>query len=258
MKPRQIVSDHYLKALIVVLSLYVGSFVYLELSTVKKEESLFSEAHYEVALEELSVDQKEQLREEMQVQQQSSALRSVARDANDTRPSSNENWSAKAAASGTGNPEQAAHDYEAEVFAQTGGAAARERILNESNKRVVQLQQQGQTRQQSNTDAGAKPNQYAGAVMVDFSVDKRSAFEGNTWYVRNPGYTCGFNAGGLVYLQIEVNAAGRVSAVTYLAAKSKSASPCMIEQALKYAKLSRFSAAEGQASGWISYRFEAQ
>ena len=94
--------------------------------------------------------------------------------------------------------------------------------------------------------------------MVDFSVSKRSAFEGNTWYVRNPGYTCGFNAAGMVHLQIEVNAAGRVSSATYIAAKSKNASPCMIEQALKYAKISRFSPGEGAASGWITYRFEAQ
>lgn len=94
--------------------------------------------------------------------------------------------------------------------------------------------------------------------MVDFSVSKRSAFEGNTWYVRNPGYTCGFNAAGMVYLQIEVNAAGRVSSAAYVAAKSKNASPCMIEQALKYAKISRFSSGEGAASGWITYRFEAQ
>jgi hypothetical protein len=32
----------------------------------------------------------------------------------------------------------------------------------------------------------------------------------------------------------------------------------MIEQALKYAKLSRFSAGDGTTTGWISYRFEAQ
>jgi amino acid transporter len=32
----------------------------------------------------------------------------------------------------------------------------------------------------------------------------------------------------------------------------------MIEQALKYAKLSRFSPGEGSATGWISYKFEAQ
>jgi uncharacterized membrane protein len=259
MNPRQIQSEHYLKALIVVLSLYVGSFVYLELTTVKKEELLADEALYEVALEDVSEEEKEQLRQEMEVAQQNASLRSVARDANDTRPRSDENWSTQTGgASHQGNPEQTARDFEAEVFAQTGGAAARERIVQESNKRIAQLKQQGQTPQETNTNGAAQANQYAGAVMVDFSVNKRSAYEGNTWYVRNPGYTCGFNAAGLVYLQIEVNSAGKVSVANYIAAKSKNASACMIEQALKYAKLSRFSTGEGSASGWISYRFEAQ
>jgi len=244
MNPRQLHSEHYLKALIVVLSMYVGSFVYLELTTVKKEELLSDEGLYEVALEEITPEEKEELREQMEMQQQNSDLRSVARDANDTRPASYDNWSAQTGASSQGDPEQAARDYEAEVFAQTGGAA--------------ELKQQGQTPQTTNTTGSAQPNQYAGAVMVDFSVSKRTAFEGNTWYVRNPGYTCGFNAAGLVHVQIEVNAAGKVSAATYIAAKSKNASACMIEQALKYAKLSRFSPGEGSATGWISYKFEAQ
>ncbi len=258
MNPRQIQSEHYLKALIVVLSLYVGSFVYLELTTVKKEELLSNVGLYEVALEEVTEEQKEQLRQEMQVQQQNASLRSVAKDANDTRPTAYENWSAQTGGASQGSPEQNARDFEAEVFAQTGGVAARERIVQESNKRIAQLKQQGQTPQQSNTNGNAQPNQYAGAVMVDFSVVKRSAYEGNTWYVRNPGYTCGFNAAGMVYLQIEVTAAGKVSAANYIAAKSKNASACMIEQALKYAKLSRFSSGEGSTTGWISYRFEAQ
>ncbi len=256
MNSRSFQSEHYLKALIVVLSLYVGSFVYLELTTVKKEQLLSNEGLYEVALEEISPEEKEQIRQEMELQQ-SGALRSLARDANDTRPSSYENWSAQTGGASQGTPEQTAHDYEAEVFAQTGGAAARQRIVQESNKRIQELKQQGQSTD-SKTTGPAQPNQFAGAVMVDFSVNKRSAFEGNTWHVRNPGYTCGFNSSGLVYLQIEVNTAGRVAEVQYIAAKSKNASACMVEQALKYAKLSRFSPGEGTAAGWISYRFEAQ
>ena len=256
MNSRSFQSEHYLKALIVVLSLYVGSFVYLELTTVKKEQLLSNEGLYEVALEEISPEEKEQIRQEMELQQ-SGALRSLARDANDTRPSSYENWSAQTGGASQGTPEQTAHDYEAEVFAQTGGAAARQRIVQESNKRIQELKQQGQSTD-SKTTGPAQPNQFAGAVMVDFSVNKRIAFEGNTWHVRNPGYTCGFNSSGLVYLQIEVNTAGRVAEVQYIAAKSKNASACMVEQALKYAKLSRFSPGEGTAAGWISYRFEAQ
>ena len=70
MNPRQIQSEHYLKALIIVLSLYVGSFVYLELTTVKKEEMLSTEGLYEVQLEEITEAEKEEIRQELQLQQQ--------------------------------------------------------------------------------------------------------------------------------------------------------------------------------------------
>jgi hypothetical protein len=249
-------SDHYLKALIVVFSVYVGSFVYLELTTVKKEALLSEEGLYEVALEQISEEEKDQLRQELQADQ-ATDLRSIARDANDSRPSSRDNWSTQSGSLGQGDPEQAARDFEAEVFAQTGGAATRERILQESNKRIEQLKQQGKVTQANNSQTPGNSS-YEGAVMVGFSVQNRTAFEGNTWYVRNPGYTCGFNAAGLVYLQIEVNAAGKVLAATFVPSKSKNASACMIEQALKYAKLSRFSSGAANASGWITYQFEAQ
>jgi hypothetical protein len=94
--------------------------------------------------------------------------------------------------------------------------------------------------------------------MVDFSVSGRNAYEQNTWYVRNPGYTCGFNASGTVYIEIEVSNSGRVAVAQYVAAKSTNASACMIEQALKYAKMSRFTDGGATAKGYIKYRFEAQ
>ena len=67
MNPRQLHSEHYLKALIVVLSMYVGSFVYLELTTVKKEELLSDEGLYEVALEEITPEEKEATPEKVRV-----------------------------------------------------------------------------------------------------------------------------------------------------------------------------------------------
>lgn len=250
-------SEHYMNALLIVLGVFVSSYVYLELTTVKKEEMLSNEGLYEVALEQLDPEEKEQLRQEMKLQQ-SSELRNVARDANDTRNRSYEDWSAQTPNGSNANAEQAARDFEAEVFAQTGGAQTRAQIIEQSNKRIAQIKQQSQQQHSNAPNTNAKPNQYAGAVMVDFSVNDRTAFEGNTWYVRNPGYTCGFNASGLVFINVEVSAAGRVTEVTYVASKSRNASPCMIEQAKKYAQKSRFSSGGGPTSGWISYQFEGQ
>ena len=185
-------------------------------------------------------------------------MRSIARDLNDARPASEQDWSTQVAGQGQANPEQSARDYEAQVFAETGGEAARAQIRQQSQARIQQLKQQGQPQSSNPSPASGSPNQYAGAVMVDFSVTGRSAYEHNTWYVRNPGYTCGFNAAGTVYIEIEVAGSGRVSSAQYIAAKSSNASPCMIEQALKYAKISRFTDGSSAAKGYIKYRFEAQ
>lgn len=253
----QIKSEHYLKAFVVVASVYMGVFIYLELSTVVKEDLIQGEELYEVQLEQLDEQEKQDLREEMNLQQ-AQELRSIARDMNDTRPASEQDWSTQVAGQGQPNPEQSAKDYEAQVFAETGGEAARAQIRQQSQARIQQLKQQGQpTAPQTNTSI-ASPNQYAGAVMVDFSVTGRSAYDHNTWYVRNPGYTCGFNAAGTVYIEIEVTNGGRVASAQYIAAKSSNASPCMIEQALKYAKMSRFTDGSATAKGYIKYRFEAQ
>lgn len=253
----QIKSEHYLRALVVVASVYMGVFIYLELSTVVKEDLIQGEELYEVQLEQLDEQEKQELREEMNVQQ-AQELRSIARDMNDTRPSSEQDWSTQVAGQGQSNPEQSAKDYEAQVFAETGGEAARAQIRQQSQDRIQQLRQQGQVSPSQSNAASASSNQYAGAVMVDFSVAGRSAYDHNTWYVRNPGYTCGFNAAGTVHIEIEVTNAGRVATAQYIAGKSSNASPCMIEQALKYAKMSRFTDGGSTAKGYIKYRFEAQ
>ncbi|MFM8596185.1 MAG: hypothetical protein ACKOBN_03715, partial [Flavobacteriales bacterium] len=172
--------------------------------------------------------------------------------------SSEQDWSTQEATQGQANPAQSAHDFEAQVFAETGGEAARAQIKQQSQARIQQLKQQGQPTTVQTNSSNASPNQYAGAVMVDFSVTGRSAYDHNTWYVRNPGYTCGFNAAGTVYIEVEVAGSGRVAAAQYVATKSTNASPCMIEQALKYAKMSRFTDGSSNAKGYIRYRFEAQ
>lgn len=253
----QIKSEHYIKAFIVVASVYMGVFIYLELTTVVKEDLIDGEELYEVQLEQLDDEEKQELREQINLQQ-TQELRSIARDLNDTRQASDEDWSTQAAAEGQANPEQSAKDFETQVFSETGGEATRAQIRQQSQARIQQLKQQGQLTASQTNNSNASPHQYAGAVMVDFSVVGRNAYEQNTWYVRNPGYTCGFNAAGTVYVEVEVAASGRVTTAQYIATKSSNASSCMIEQALKYAKISRFTDGAASAKGYIKYRFEAQ
>jgi hypothetical protein len=104
-------------------------------------------------------------------------------------------------------------------------------------------------------------NQYAGDVMVEFKLEGRSAFENNLWYVRNPGYTCGYGSSGKVVVSIKVDKGGRVIDAHYDASNSSGANECMIEQSVRYAKKSRFNFKDSspvQQSGKIIYKFVAQ
>jgi len=95
--------------------------------------------------------------------------------------------------------------------------------------------------------------------MVDWSLSGRTAHQNNNWYVRNPGYTCGYGSSGKVSVQIIVNQNGDVVSAT--ASGSASANDCMIQQALKYAKLSRFNysgSAPKTQTGTIIYTFVGQ
>lgn len=97
----------------------------------------------------------------------------------------------------------------------------------------------------------------AGKTMVTFTLDNRKPLNNNDWHVRNPGYTCG-NVNGKVVVQITVDQGGKVVSTKYLAEKSQHADECMVRQAEKYAKLSRFNY-DGNApktqQGIIEYLF---
>jgi len=97
--------------------------------------------------------------------------------------------------------------------------------------------------------------------MVDWELSSRNPHQNNNWYVRNPGYTCGYGSVGRVTILIKVNQGGSVTLATYDASQSNGANSCMIEQALKYAKLSRFDYSGGAPSmqqGRITYTFISQ
>jgi len=97
--------------------------------------------------------------------------------------------------------------------------------------------------------------------MVEWSLADRNPHQNRNWYVRNPGYTCGPGSNGTVTIDIKVNQNGDVSSVAYNPSRSSGANPCMIEQAEKYAKMSRFmysADAPKIQSGTIIYRFVSQ
>lgn len=253
-------TDRLILAFISAIAVYTFIFVYGELTSVKNTlpiEPFGPEAQVIIEDELLELTP-----ENIQILDQSNSsepLKNIARDVNDSRQKSYEDYSQNKA---SGDPAKSAKDYEQKLFEEAGGRKEREKIMKEMEARKSsKSNQSNSTSSKSNeTSQYGKQNQYAGNVMVDFSVPGRTAFEGNNWYVRNPGYTCG-RGSGTVYISISVNQSGSVSRATYEPSKSKNASACMIEQAEKYAKISRFNYsgnAPSQVTGYIIYQFVSQ
>ena len=180
------------------------------------------------------------------------------RDESDNRPISYDEYAPNTS---SGDPYQRAKDYEQQLFNETGGEGERNKIKNEMNQRNSPNTSSKSDSKNPTKNNGASSNQYAGDVMVSFKLDGRSAYDNNMWYVRNPGYTCGYGASGKVVVQIKVDQGGKVVDAQYLSAESSGANQCMIEQSVKYAKKSRFNykeSASSQQTGKITYKFIAQ
>jgi hypothetical protein len=249
--------EQFFKILMAIMTIYVGIFVYLELTTVRKETAIEAD-EFSVSIEEVPEEVELTLQQDPMMSA-GGEVRNVVRDASDTRQRSQQDWSQDAVSSTrSGNPEQSARDFERSLYEEFGGAKERERIRTESAERLKNSAPNSANRNVSSTNQSGSQNQFAGSVMVDFSLPGRTAFENKKWYVRNPGYTCGYNSAGTVVVNISVNNAGRVISKSVDQNRSSNASACMMEQALKYAGMSRFNAGSGTVSGYISYRFVSQ
>ena len=92
--------------------------------------------------------------------------------------------------------------------------------------------------------------------MVSFNLANRTAYQNNNWYVRNPGYKCD-RSSGTVAVDIIVNENGNVISASINYGGSGGANQCMMDEALKYANLSRFEYKSGlkSQSGQIFYTF---
>ncbi len=256
--------DKYKYGIIATFAVAVGIFVYLQLTSVP---DYFDIVAFDDTSEVRFVKEEEELMitpenlEIPQPQYEAGKVTNTARDMNDTRQRSDDNWSAT---KDLGKVEQSVKDYEKQIYEETGGEAKR-KAIREASEREKQAQKDNVKDKSSSPDKGSSgnssPNVAKGNVMVDWVLSNRSPLQNNSWNVRNPGYTCGHGSSGKVAVTIKVGQDGKVITATYDPAGSTSASQCMVEQALKYAKLSRFdysgSAPDAQ-SGKIYYTFVSQ
>lgn len=247
--------DRYKLGILSAFSLYIAFFIYLEMQTYTRYFPIIpfnEEPAVAIQPDELILTP-----EQIEIQQNASdsELKNISRDQNDSRERSNENWQENKSA---GEIEQSIKDYEKSLFEAAGGETKREAILKEMEQRKEEQKNQPIVSNKKGTNLGEN-TVYAGNVMVSWSLTKRTAYQNNNWFVRNPGYTCGQGSSGKITVQINVNQNGNVIGASVVSASN--ANVCMTQQALSYAKKSRFnySATAGETQvGTITYTFVSQ
>lgn len=252
--------EHFFWALIAAFSGYILIFVYFQISSFKELVPIEKFNNYSKIVD--PKDEEIQLNPdqiEVPKNMNNGNLTNVARDLNDKRKKSNDNWSQNE--NNSKDPAQSAKDFEKQLFEEAGGAKEREKIRREMEERKKNQENNSKKPTNSPNNSSGSSSQYAGNVMVEFKVGNRTAHEGNNWYVRNPGYTCGHGSSGVVVVLISVDKTGKVINARLDEAKCVNASTCMRDQALKYAGISKFNFSDKapiKEEGYIIYKFAAQ
>lgn len=186
-------------------------------------------------------------------------VKNVTRDANDKRERSTKDYSQNMA-SGS-DVVQSVYELEQQLMRETGGAEARASIQKQIDERKKKELAEAKSKDKNKPANVGGDKVFGGNVMVEWVLTERSPLQKNNWNVRNPGYTCGKGSAGLVTMIIKVSQSGDVISATYDPNQSRGANACMIEQAQKYALMSRFDYSSGAPKtqeGRISYTFVSQ
>ena len=251
--------EKYRYGILAVVLLYLGIFVYLQLTTYQKTYIVeVWDERAELRPEEIKIKP-----ENIEFDKAPSEVKSITRDVNDQREKSFDNWDEnKTIVKNTPSKvENSVKELEKKFFSETGESQKRAKILEETQKLKEEKKSNLTKKNTIEPEIKGGSKSFAGNVMVEWELSGRSPHQNNNWYVRNPGYTCGQGADGVVVVKIKVAASGNVISVTYVSSMSSSANPCMIEQAKKYASMSRFmfsADAPPSQEGTIKYTFVSQ
>lgn len=253
--------DRYKFSIVAVLLAYTGMFMYLQLTEIPeyKEIDSFRER---INLDQ-PIDEIELTPENLEIapQYEIGKVTNTSRDMNDKRERSDEDYSATKE---TSDGEKSARETE-----QKYKDEARNSSYNKEVDKLIEERNKNKEKQKENSKTNPNPDNSSnnggkfapkGNVMVEWSLSKRSPHQNNEWYVRNPGYTCGSGSSGRVVVDITVGQDGRVVSAVFNPSGSSSVNACMQEQAVNYAKKSRFdySATEVSQKGKIYYTFVSQ
>jgi hypothetical protein len=252
--------DKYKFGILAVLITYIGIFMYLQLSSFEKKFVIQGWFHDRPSLE--KEEQIEIKPENIEMPSTSTqAPKNIARDVNDKREKSMQDWTEATPSKTTAKDiEKSVKELEKQFFKEAGGEEKRKKIIEESKAKLATKTDSKSGKKEPIQKSGGD-KAYAGNVMVDWILSNRTPHQNDPYFVRNPGYTCGDRTSGLVTIKIKVDQSGRVISSTYVASSSNGASVCMIEQAKKYALMSRFNYSNSSPSlqeGTIRYTFVSQ
>lgn len=237
-----ILIDRYKLGILAAFSAYIVVFIFLEIITYQRYfpiQPFNDQTTISITTDELLIT-----KENLQVEQDS---KNISKDQNDLREQSINNWQENK----SDEINQSIKDYEKSLHQDN--VSKNDNIVKENEDDNNDLKPQV-----SNTNNNVK-TAYGGNVMVSWSLTERTAYLNNNWYVRNPGYTCDQDSYGKITIQIKVDQNGSVIYASVL--EKEDASQCMINQAIKYAKLSRFNysiTATPNQIGTITYTFISQ
>lgn len=249
--------EKYKFGILAALAVYIGLFMYFQMDTYTQYFEITPFHDGAVVQEEEIEVQKENI--EVPQDFQSGEVKNMVSDVNDTRKKSYDDYSFNNNKSAA-DVEQSIKDLEKQFYNEAGGDKDRQKLQQQMKERENSATTQSQSNKKENPSSNGGDIAYKGKTMVDFYLKNRDPFQNNRWYLRNPGYTCGQEA-GTVHVDVKVNKNGNVTSAVYNPSKSNGASSCMIEKALEYAKKSRFaysSSAPDIQSGWIQYIFVSQ
>ena len=238
-----ILIDRYKLGILAAFSAYIVVFIFLEIITYQRYfpiQPFNDQTTISITTDELLIT-----KENLQVEQDS---KNISKDQNDSREQSINDWQENK----SDDINQSIIDYEKSLHQDNvskNDNIVKENEDNNNNDLNPQV---------LNTNNNVK-TAYGGNVMVSWSLTERTAYLNNNWYVRNPGYTCDQDSYGKITIQIKVDQNGSVIYASVL--EKGDASQCMINQAIKYAKLSRFNysiTAKPNQIGTITYTFISQ
>lgn len=238
---------------------YVFFFIYTQMETIENSYEVPNWGR-QASLEKKEIEIKpENIETEQSSDFGNGEVKSIAKDLNDSRVQSEDRWDRNKASKSV---EQNVKDLEKQFYAESGESQKREKIKASADEAQQKIKSSSisQSKSKSDINSSGGNTAFKGKTMVSWELKGREPHQGNEWYVRNPGYTCGHDSNGEVYIKIKVNSSGSVLSATYLPELSRNATPCMIEQARKYALMSRFNFSQNSTSqdGKIIYTFITQ